>query len=147
MKKLLLLLMLSFTMITYADTTNAKTLNVLETERLIDKYGGQAVESFNALVENTIPLAESGFKMVVKLQIAKGIGKLIPLLAFIILLINTIKHWDKLNELDDGGGVFLFWSVVGIIILGIMSCISTYKAILYLIVPEWFAIKEILNLI
>ena len=144
--------MLSFTMVSYADTTSVATLNVSQTERLIDKYGRQAVESFNSLVETTIPLAESGFKMVVRLQIAKGIGGLLPLFLTILSLIiiftlNKKAEWCKYSGPQNLNAIMqVVFTILGWLLF-MVALMSTYDAILYLMAPEWYAIKEILNLV
>jgi hypothetical protein len=163
MKKLTTLLFISILSITvYAeDTIKIKSS---ETEQIIDKYGNKIVESFNAFANKTLPIAEEGFKIVVKLQIAKGIGNFIPLIIFIVFLILLNKEYNKIIEITQGencprtmsknhspfseynASLFLILYVTGVIIFFIISSISIYRATLLLISPEWYAIKEIMNL-
>ena len=111
MKKLLLLLMLSFTMVSYADTTSVATLNVSQTERLIDKYGRQAVESF------------------------------------IIFTLNKKAEWCKYSGPQNLNAIMqVVFTILGWLLF-MVALMSTYDAILYLMAPEWYAIKEILNLV
>lgn len=161
-----LLLVLFIGLISF--TTTAQTEEVIpitETERIIDKYGGKITESFNNMVENVTPYAEEGFNMVVKLQIAKGIILLLPLIMLIICIIIFKNEYFRINKIlssdnipnhfnegygpfcDSNGTPILYATFISLILLCIISLFTTYDSILYLMAPEWFAIKEILNLI
>lgn len=164
MKNLLLLLLISVTSIAVNANDTLNTKQISETERIIDKYGDKIVNSFNSFAEKTLPIAEDGFKIIVKLQIAKGLINLIPLIAFIIFIILVHKEYNRLLHLlnqeevpsymDRDYGPFgednisfpLLLYLIITIVLGLLSLFTTNSGFLYLIAPEWFAIKEIINL-
>lgn len=146
-----LLLVLFIGLISFTTTAQTEeTVPITETERIIDKYGGQIVDGFNNMIENVTPYAEEGFNMVVKLQIAKGIGYLLIPLLTIILFIISFKCRSK-SDLDDyDPDTYQVLHYITLILGGILfiaSIPAIYHGILYISVPEWYAIKEILNLI
>lgn len=156
MKKFLFMVLM-LPLITLAnDSTSviSEITNVDETqaERIIDKYGGKIVEGFNNFAEKATPYAEEGFKVVVKLQIAKGIAGLIPPVTCIILLILIFK-FNKKAVWDNHDSPINLYAIVQLIfgilaaIMFIIALFSTYNAILHLIAPEWYAIKEIIDLL
>jgi hypothetical protein len=138
--------------------------NVTEFERVFDKYTGKVYDGLNDAVEKVAPHAVEGFKFVVKLQIIKGIGHLIPTFLFIIFFLLLIKEYMRIENLlnqeevpahmNKFGGVlnesnssflFVMYLIICIIFFCI-SCFTLYSGILYLFAPEWFALQEILNL-
>ena len=153
MKKILLIALLFIGLsINAQETTNETPIS--ETERIVDKYGNKLAESFAQFMETATPMAQDGFKIVVRLQIAKGICRLlfIPLsLFFVWMFFKNLKqtfHPDY-NEKDFNGGTVVTLCVVSAI-LGIISIITalfqTSTGLQMLIAPEWFAIKEIAEL-
>jgi hypothetical protein len=171
MKKLLVSLMMfvSFTMFATTDSTQVDSLitieNITEAERIIDKYSSNIVDAFNQTVASVTPLAEEGFKMVVKLQIAKGVANLIPIVAFIIFTFLFKKEYKRIETIlasddvpnhmssrygpfnESNINVWLLVSMSFAIITAIISIFSTYHGMLYFMAPEWYAIKEILKLV
>lgn len=123
-------------------------IQVTEAERLLDKYAGKMYEGAVEIAEAISGPAKEAFDYVVMLQIAKGIGMLIPLLLFIIsltvILITATRF--ECNEESVGGVVCMAFIVIGALSL-VLSFFTTYDAVLHLIAPEWFAIKEIMALI
>lgn len=134
------MMMLSIGIMSFAQEEETE-LKLSETERIVDKYGGQIKQEFNNLMESVTPIATDGFEMVIKLQIAKGIGMLLPIVIFIILFIlfmnelNKDKNEDLIITFAIGSGIFI-----------IIAIFTTYYGILHLLAPEWFAVKEILEL-
>lgn len=125
---------------------------ISEAERIVDKYGGAAVEAFSNAVKNVTPLAEDGFDMVVKLQIAKGIGMMLPLFFIFIVVIClpfVIKRseWKSNGDVSNGMSILQCILWVLLVLMSVLSCFTVYDGILHLIAPEWFAIKDILSLI
>ena len=154
MKKLLFILITLVSFNTYAQVDSVAesvitTENITEAERIIDKYSSKVVDVFNSAVESATPLAEEGFKMVVRLQIAKGFGNLLSSLFFIVLLITfrKIKIYDYIINDKSWSTPAPLLVVLFIIISFVWAILDLYQAIQYFIAPEWFAIKEILNLI
>lgn len=143
MKNLLFTICLLFTFTIYAQNDSIiQPSNIAEAERLIDKYGGQLKEDFNNMIKDVTPMAEEGFKVVVRLQVAKGITYLIPTVVFFIALPFFIKYG---KEDFDSFQTF----IVGMItfISFIIAIFSTYHGVLHIMAPEWFAVKEIIGLV
>lgn len=139
------------------ETDTVPLSNIKEAERLIDKYGSQATKGFNNLVEKVTPLAAEGFNLAVKMQIAEGVARLLPIVLFIIIFILLKRLVDSykgkeatLNEdLNNNTGVFTLFViyVVLLVITFLVLLITTYGGITRLIAPEWHAIKEIIELV
>jgi uncharacterized membrane protein len=132
------------------DSTITLEKGVSEAERIIDKYGGKIVDGFNTLVSKAVPYAKEGFVIAVKLQIAKGIAGLLPLIAMFLFIYLFFKANKKAEWGYEGpqNTSAVLTIVTGIIafILFIVAMFNTYDAVLYLVAPEWFAIKDIIQL-
>ena len=158
MKKFITILVLLLSLQSYTQSALDSIPNITETERIIDKYGSKISDGFNKMVEGVVPMAEAGFTMVVKLKFVEGIIMLLPLLFAIIFLILFKKEYNKLyNEIKDQTYSNVFdednitaFIIIYLILFGLFTSIAiftTYTAITHIFIPEWFAIKEILNLI
>lgn len=159
MKKIITILILSitFALQSFAQQDSINTVNkITETERIIDKYGGQAVQKFNELITKVTPMAEQGFDVVVKLQIAKGIGYLFITIITIIfwfiffknykLALQNQKESGKNDWVDCNRGTPALISLALAVCGTVATPFSLYESILHLAAPEWYAIKEILKL-
>lgn len=165
MKQILMILLLTLSVNLFAqDSTSIKATEV---ERIVDKYTGKAVDGFNAVVDKIAPTAEKGFEVAVKLQVAKGVTRLLPIFGFLIFLglfnfeynrITTILNNGRENgpeRYDYNHGVFdedncsvkLILYLVFACILFILTLITTASGILHLMAPEWYAIEDIINLV
>lgn len=139
------------------ENDTVTTSNLKEAERLIDKYGEKTVDAFNNLVEKATPLAVEGFNMAVKMQIAEGVSRIVPLIAFIISFIlfkKMIKDYEGKGvslesrlSTDSATAVVFAIYVVLIVVSFICTLVLTYGGITRLIAPEWYAIKEIIELV
>lgn len=155
MKKLIILFLSIFCVTTsFSQEEQSKVKEaVTETERIVDKYGSKLAESFSEFMEGAKPMAQEGFKVVVRLQIAKGICKLlfIPLSIFCVWLFYrnltyiTLVEEKDVDPLDTAYGVLFISGIVGIISI-IASVLNISLAIQMILAPEWFAIKEISSL-
>jgi hypothetical protein len=163
MKKILLVLSLFIATATFSQDSS-KTPVLDKTEQLVDKYGGKIADAFMNTMESAKPLAKEGFKSVVFLQIAKGVGGMIPAIIFIIAFSMFYSEYDKIdavlksdnvpNHMDSGYGPFgedninpkLILTLIASCIFLIVSCFTVYDGLLHLISPKWFAIKEIIEL-
>jgi hypothetical protein len=149
MKRLFFILLAFVSLNTVAQETVTEP-QISEAERIIDKYGGQAVEAFNNAVTKVTPLAEEGFNIAVKLQKAKGIGEIAMAIIFfiaiifilIIQIISIKKDWSD----DAQAFSIILGGIVQIVCLA-MGASYLYDGILYLVASEWYAITDILNLI
>jgi hypothetical protein len=167
MKKQLILILLLLTSVSYTFADSIPTLDtstIYNAERIIDKYSGKISESFSEGIKQVAPVAKQSFYMVVKLQIAKGISLFLPLLLAIIFLFLFYKEYKRIetilasgnvpNHMNSHYGVFsddncnpllIIYMAFGIMFL-IGSVFTTIDAITYVIAPEWYAIKEIIDL-
>lgn len=168
MKKILILLttlLLTQTVFGQVDSTSTESTEILEAERIVDKYGSKIVESFNRLVESITPYAEEGFSMVVKLQVAKGVTFLLPLVGFILCMYLSSKEATRIRNILDSNNVpsrmdihaSIFYkdnATVQLILFTILACVlgiiaifSTVSGILHIVAPEWYAVHEIIELV
>lgn len=159
MKKLFTVLLMMFTLTTSFSQEKVETSvdsmvvtpqQISEAERIIDKYGSKAIDGLNNAVESITPLAKEGFEMAVKLQYAKGIGYLLPLVIFIILYTMFMKHYKLGNFTEYDWNRHATLSIL--LLFG--CCISfgfalseTGDAILHLVAPEWFAFQDIIKMV
>lgn len=158
MKSILTTLLLLLSVSTFSQEVVVNQETITETERIIDKYGGKLADSFTQAMESATPMAKDGFKMVVRLQLAKGSAKLLPLILFVIFLISFKKEYKKISKNEnrsdpkkgpmdeDNVTPILILYLVMTCIMFIVACFSTYGGLVRLIAPEWYAIKEIAEL-
>jgi hypothetical protein len=127
-------------------TVNAQDSTTTEASKdmefYIDKYGPDVKEGFNNMVASVTPIAENGFKMVVRLQIAEGIFYLLISLIFTLTAIRVSKKWEKILDRDLEVPIGIGVSVVYILLPFLL-----YWGIMLVSVPEWYAIKEIISLL
>lgn len=151
MKKLLLII----TMFVFTNTIYSQqdSLNITQAERIIDKYSQKIESSFTKGIENITPMATEGFEMVVKLKFYTALSSIFT--TFFILVISfyiAFKYYpiaseDNPNDFTEGkyGLVVIIFSF-----LGVVSFISTPFILVHylpmLFCPEWYAIKEIIEL-
>lgn len=156
MKKILTILLVLVSLNSYTQTLDSIP-NTTETERIIDKYSDNIISGFNTVIEKVTPLAEDGFKVVVKLQFIKGIINLLPLLFAIIFLILFKKEYNKVHEEikdqtysnvfdEDNVTAFIIIYLVLFALFTVIAIFFTYSGLTRVFVPEWFAIKEIMGL-
>lgn len=151
MKKLLLISMLLFSAVSFSQTKEDST-RISETERIVDKYGDKIISGFNEMVDRVTPLAEDGFRVVVRLQIAKGVSyMLVPFITIVLIIIAhktyKIAKEDCPESFPDGkyGGFCVLFIILSL--FGMFSSIPcTYRGLMHLLAPEWFAVKEIIGL-
>lgn len=164
MKKILSILFLSlFSFVVNAQQTIPDT-TISNAERIIDKYSGKIANTFIAGIEKITPVAINGFELAVRLQIAIGLFDLVGCVLFFICFIQLFKEYNRINALIDSKdcptrmnnnsgpfddknatfklGAFTILSILSVILLPFFL----YEAFTHLIAPEWFAIKEIIEL-
>jgi hypothetical protein len=131
-------------------TVSVDSVTLSETERIVDKYTGKISDGFNKLVETATPYAEEGFVMVVKLQYAKAVANLSILFIGILFLYWFYYNFKQSDFTEEDWNRYATLSIItGIasIILLTMGLTNLYNAIMLLIAPEWYAVKEIINLL
>ena len=116
-------------------------------------------------MESAKPFVKEGFQTVVMLQIAKGIGYLLPLILFIIFLILMINEYKRIDNILKSDNVpehmnnrygptgesnvtpiFILYLIFSAILF-LASLTFTFDGITHIIAPKWFAIKEIIELL
>jgi len=155
MKQLLFIFIFTLGLCGYSQEKSLDTLSnvdITQAERIIDKYAGKISDAFNEGLEKVTPVAEEGFKIAVKLQIAKGIVGLFPFIfaiVFVIIFFNQMKLAIKLDENKESSdlqaGMMVLSGILGALCI-IVTFFTLGDAIQRLIAPEWFAIKEIIGL-
>lgn len=149
MKKLILITALFIGLFSFAQDSTA--IKITEAERIIDKYGGAAVDKFNNAVDTITPFAKDGFKIVTKLKFAEGVVYLL-VFPFCILFWFIFNHYYNKACIEDSYWIDTKAGPLSItfLILSIGSTIglipALYHGLTHVIAPEWFAIKEIANL-
>lgn len=166
MKKLFLTLAFMFCGLIYStpkDTIQSQTPILDKTEKLVDKYGSKIAYTFSRTIEGAKPMVKETFETVVMLQIAKGIGCMLPLVFFIIFMYLFKKEYDRINAIlasdnvpdhmdssysvfsEENCSVFIIIYLIFSAICFIAAMFTTYNGVLYLMAPKWFAIKEIIG--
>lgn len=113
-------------------------------EALVDKYGTPLVERFDTLIEKSVPVAEEGFSILVRLQIVKGIlSGLVPVFITICLLVR-LNSINKRGGLGENANTII---TIFLLFLSLISLAGAYEGFQRLVVPEWFAILELFNLV
>jgi len=164
MKRILILSLFTlFSLVVNAQQTIPDT-TISNAERIIDKYSGKIANTFIAGVEKITPAAINGFELAVRLQIAIGLFNLIECILFLCIFFGFFKEYNKINtllnskdvprQLNATHGPFegknASFKLVALTILSIISTIlfpfCLYDAFTHLIAPEWFAVKQIIEL-
>ncbi len=155
MKKIILLLsiIVACCINTFAqDTTKIQDPFITEaglekTDEIISKYADGIRDAFNEGMEHAVPVAKDGFELMVRYEIAIGITYLMPLLFFIVFFSMCIVYakkseWRK-YEIDFEGVMCMILGTVSCIALIITMC-TIGEAVLHLLAPEYYAIKDII---
>lgn len=139
--------------------TVAETHETITTaERVIDKYTDKFYNGVSEIVEGLKGPAETVFKSVVMLQIAKGVAMLLILIPTIIFWIVFARTYPSVSEYCENEHSYTTWdeapkgvltiiSLVAACAFTIGSVFSVYHGILHVFAPEWFAIMEIVQLV
>ena len=141
MRKLVTILLILVSLNSYTQVLDSIP-NTTETERIIDKYSDNIISGFNTVIEKVTPLAEDGFKVVVKLKFIQGIALIIGAVICLLLIIVSFKKNIKDFIMHNTAGALymvLLYPLIGLFIMG-------YAGLMRIFVPEWFAIKEIIGL-
>lgn len=169
MKKLSILVFLLFGLMMGINAENGndstKQLTETETERIVDKYSTKILNFVSTSLEKMEGPAKETFKIVVKLQIAKGIASMTPLIFMIIFFYLLYKEYNRINNIlmsdnvpenmnenygpfdESNVSVFLILYLIMAILSTAIFIFTIYNGIVHLIAPEWFAIKEIISIV
>lgn len=145
MKKLLLVLTLILGCVlnlnAQVEQVPDSTITVTEAERIIDKYSEKISDSFNEGITKIAPSVKEGFEVVVKLQIGIGLFNIAVSILCITLILLMIKNWKTICY-NDCELAATFLAIISIITFPI----TLYQGIVHLAAPEWYAMKEIIEL-
>lgn len=146
--KTIITILLSVLFISNISAQSVDSLRITETERIIDKYSGKIADTFEKGLEKITPIAEDGFKIMVKVQIVKGITGLIPLLCTIILTIIFFVYANKSEFGRDPIFADVMTIIFGFLVIlsFVPTVIDTSNAVQHLMVPEYYAIQDIINM-
>tara|TARA_R110002020_G_scaffold104052_2_gene243660 strand:+ start:185 stop:691 length:507 start_codon:yes stop_codon:yes gene_type:complete len=109
MKKIFLLLAMSFTLLSTAqekvqDSVQAST-TITEAERVIDKYSQKLTTAIGSLAESLAVPAEYVYKILVKQAVVNSFVELLLLLTFTFLFIRcSRKFLILMRKMDSNGG-------------------------------------------
>ena len=143
MKKTMTIILLLFSTVGFSQEQERDSIQITDTERIIDKYGDKIISGFNTIIEETTPYAEKGFELAVRLKIATGIFHIvlsIIAISIIVLILKQWNNWIRNNDMEDPAFVVFLAAAI-------YTVIGIYHSIVLLIIPEWFAIKEIIKTI
>lgn len=142
MKKLLLILLLFITFISYGQTDSTQYVTNSNVEKLVDKYSEKIESAIIALADKLQQPVEHVYKLIIKQQLVKGISSLT---VFVMgLIITIIGIMLLLKDYEDGGTAL---TMIGGIILLIGIIWFFASGITCLFNPEYAAIKEIIKMI
>lgn len=132
-------------------TQKLDSIRIKETERIIDKYSEKISDSFSNLVHGITPDIKEGFAIVVKKQVVEGIIDLTCYLLFCILsVITAVYFYRKADFSGDSPSasviLLIFFGVIGLASIAVLFG-NMGELIGKIVVPEWYAIDEILRLI
>lgn len=144
--KLLLLMFLTLPLFSFSQVADSSNITVTEAERIIDKYSEKISNSFNEGIKSITPLAEEGFIIAVRLQYAKAVAGLVPIILFLFSIYILYKAKKK-KFIDDYHDLTekVLMTIFSIITL-IISCFTITDTLGMFIAPEWYAIKDIIRL-
>jgi hypothetical protein len=164
MKKLFFIVAMMLSLAVYSAPT-PDSIQVTQAERIIDKYSGKVYATVTEVVEQLKGPAKEMFDAVVRLEIAKGFGYLLPKIFTFLFLFLFVKEYKRILDIlnrdnvprryDRNGGPFseenssfqlIMYLVVAFLMFS-MALIFTYDGLLHLFAPEWYAIKEIIELV
>jgi predicted PurR-regulated permease PerM len=167
MKKVFLLLAMSFTLLSTAqekvqDSVQVST-TVTEAERVIDKYSEKITTAIGSLAESLAVPAEYVYKILVKQAVVDSVVELLLLLTFTFLFIRCTRKFltlmrkvdrygDYLNEKANkvSGEADLIVNGVGAVILlvGLLRSLAYFSNMVTgFINPEFMAITEIIKML
>ena len=164
MKNLFFVIAMFLSLTMYAGPT-VDSAQITQAERIIDKYSGKIYNVLGEVATELKGPAKEMFNAVIKLEIAKGLGMLIPLfVAFFFLYLfryeyNSILHLlnseDVPKRLNSNYGPFDESNVTAPLIIYLILFLGftvfaigvTYNGIMHLVAPEWYAIQDILKLL
>lgn len=157
MKKIILIVFLTFGMLSYSQVNDSIPSKISETERIVDKYSDKIYTVVQELAKSLSVPAEYVYKVLVKQSVVESITWLVLFIISIILMIPFIKmssiiyDWDNMTDKynnDKSGSLIpsLLSLIIGIIIF-ILALFNINIIIQGFVNPEYKAIETIINAI
>jgi len=167
MKKIFLLLAMSFTLLSTAqekvqDSVQVST-TVTEAERVIDKYSEKITTAIGGLAESLAVPAEYVYKILVKQAVVNSVVELLLLLTFMFLFIRCCRkalslmrtmdsdgdYTNEKGDIEDGAADAIVNGVGGLIaVIGLFRSLSYFSNMVTgFINPEFMAITEIIKML
>lgn len=135
-----------------------------KTEQLVDKYGAKIADAFMVSIDKATPFVKSTFASLVYLQIGRGIAYLIPTLLFLLFVFLLIKEYNLLDAVlksdkipnylngnrgplhEDNINPKILICVLFSIVFCVASIFTIGAALEHLFAPQWFAVKDIIDM-
>jgi len=161
MKKLLLLFVLLFSTMNYAqteavekvsDVVQKTTEGVTTTERILDKYSSKAYDAVKELATALQVPAEHVYTILVRQALVDAISYLGAVIMLLIIgtlgLAFVYKNNDKFDWQYSPAGTFAYLGPSSIIILALITLVVNIPIIIGgFINPEYYVIKEVLDIL
>jgi predicted PurR-regulated permease PerM len=167
MKKVFLLLAMSFTLLSTAqekvqDSVQVST-TVTEAERVIDKYSEKITTAIGSLAESLAVPAEYVYKILVKQAVVDSVVELLLLLTFTFLFIRCSRKFltlmrkvdkygdylnEKANKVSGEADLVVNGVGAGIILIALLRSLAYFSNMVTgFINPEFMAITEIIKML
>ncbi len=118
------------------DLSNNYQTTLSTAERILEK-------TWNAVS----PVGAEAWDMIVNLQRAKGLIMTLPFVIMIFIMYRMIIKRPKLDK--DMGISDALWimSIVTVVIIAINTFSTFTMGLMYLLAPQWYALKEVMSLV
>ena len=149
MKNILFITLLFITSFVVNAQDSTIINNITEPERIVDKYVNKVTTAVTNIVAELEEPAKEVFDTVVRLQIAKGIVGLLPVILFFLFVFTMYKFNNLVTSWDDPSFpaiMVIIFTIAAFVVL-VMAFMKTGDAIMHLIAPKWYAILELIDLV
>lgn len=152
MKKLVLILLLFITFLSYGHTDSTQYVTNSNVEKLVYKYSEKIESAIVALADKLQQPVEHVYKLIIKQQLIEGISSIIVLFIGVFVMIAGIillsKYYENIGMVSKYyENIGMFFSLMGLVVLVIGIIWFFASGITCLFNPEYAAIKEIINMI
>lgn len=149
MKRTILILVFAIFTMSYCLATDSTLVTGTNTEKLMDKYIGQATEAIKALAETLKQPAEFVYSTLVEQTVREGYLMIwIPIIIFVfcILVFLFLQFVEWKFDWDSDG--VEFFKILFLVLAGItffVGCFAVTGGILRVNNPDYYAIRELLS--
>lgn len=135
---------------TVVDSTNY--LALVQAEKLVDKYSGNITAAVVSLAKALQQPAEKVFQILTYKAFAEGLGLLLLPIITILLIIWFFlsfkkSEWTYSGDPDNKYAVMTIISGATSVIMLAVTYINITNMITHLIAPEYYAIKDIIDIV